>query len=500
MLSLFLTRFSSAIEAYKTGPYTFNIYDQVDSGNKSMIKQVYTKIAHVDIDAASQDKVKDISDLKDELDYKITTINDENKQYTIVRQTLTNIGKEGKRYDLCTVLVFAGAPDISFYSQVPNFGAYFYLGDFDSYVWVQQNHPSVTNGKLRGIGGDENVRFFTHSSSRDAFPLYWISESWTNNYLEPGQSVTISFMIHKNDYEPPLLNLEKDFIKDDYEPTEKIHIKGSFSYYYLNTYISANYNLVNKVSGMSVSNGVLKDFTTYFDKMADSFDIEIGPFAIGAYALIVYTRQGTNTLEQHIDITISPPNAKPKVTIFWPEYKYDIPETEITIQGYVSDPDARDKTIATAIYFNGKVIYSANVTNTDEIKTFKFTIPKDTPVGEYDIRFTANDGKLTTERKQTIIIRDNTVLSIDVEPKFEETYKKGDKLNFTAVVNDPDTDFESKFVIFVYYKDTLKPSLEKDNKDGMVRVPLQFSIPSDETEKVVTLKVKVTSTTEKAEK
>ncbi|KAI5534631.1 hypothetical protein TVAGG3_0400150 [Trichomonas vaginalis G3] len=82
-------------------------------------------------------------------------------------------------------------------------------------------------------------------------------------------------------------------------------------------------------------------------------------------------------------------------------------------------------------------------------------------------------------------------------------YNKGDKVNFTAVINDPDTNFDNKFTVSLFYNDKVKKTITSTNDAGLVRVPLDFTIPTTattETNTTAEIKIVVTTPTESSEK
>ncbi|KAI5534520.1 hypothetical protein TVAGG3_0398570 [Trichomonas vaginalis G3] len=166
----------------------------------------------------------------------------------------------------------------------------------------------------------------------------------------------------------------------------------------------------------------------------------------------------------------------------------------------VYDQDSGDKPLTSKGFLHHNAEVATQKLQQQDLKTFKFKVPKDTAAGEYEVKVTATDGKKIGTKKFTITIKNNTVLTIYFEPKLNATYNKGDKVNFTAVINDPDTNFDNKFTVSLFYNDKVKKTITSTNDAGLVRVPLDFTIPTTETNTTAEIKIVVTTPTESSEK
>ncbi|EAX87289.1 hypothetical protein TVAG_400000 [Trichomonas vaginalis G3] len=374
---------------------------------------------------------------------------------------------------------------------------------------VLQNHPWITSVNAQDFGLDGQPKFFTNNltvlkMSLDGEPgINWLAFSWLNNYIKEGESMTFSYLYYDKEYEPPILNLDKSLISEEVDSTEPIHLKGSFSHYGETLVAKAYYAIYEADSYKVVKSGSLGSFTVSKTKMSQDFDVFVEPpTQLGKYELEVYTYLPffKSYLSEYFYITVVPPNYRPKLFVLPPEYVYYIPDSEVSFLATVYDQDSGDKPLTAEVFFNNAEVVSQEVANNRDLKTFKFKIPKDTKADDYEVKVTATDGKKIGTKKFTITIKNNTVLTIDFEPKLNATYNKGDKVNFTAVINDPDTNFDTKFTVSLFYNTAMKTSLTSENKNGLVRIPLTFSIPSDEINTTAEIKIEVKTPTESSDR
>ncbi|EAY18430.1 hypothetical protein TVAG_046340 [Trichomonas vaginalis G3] len=505
-LSLF-SRASYALEAWKTGKYSYKIYDLDEyDENLTLSKKIHTKIAFKDVDESNQGDVVDISEV-DGLDYSFNIINDKDGKYIIVQQTLTNNRKERARFDLCTAIEFNFNEDgfSVTESYMPNFGFYLWVPGFGAYTWVQENHPWVTARHEKDFGEDSTPLYFTTRKNLDPNfdeAMTWMATSWTNNHMQPGDSVTFSYMIAKESYDPPFLKLDKTLIKKEYEDNEKIHLKGSMWTNLHDYRVQGKYEITNKQTKEVLTEEIIDFISDKNGAMSKDYDVEVGPLAIGEYTLRVtsYIFKLNDYLWEEVDFSVIKSNQKPKINIGDKGYTYYLPNSDVSFTAAISDADAGDKKIDVKVYLKNEMVIDKKVPNSLDQQKFTFKIPKNTEPGTYDVRITANDGKLTTDESFKIVVKLNSKLSIEIEIDKQESYKKGEKITFNAFITDSDTNFDSEFEIKVFYGDKLYTSTKKknDNPQG-IRVPFEITVPEDETQSPVRVRVQVTSLNENDE-
>ncbi|KAI5522751.1 hypothetical protein TVAGG3_0583720 [Trichomonas vaginalis G3] len=506
MIWTFLLQDARSIEAYQTGKFTYNIYHTEYGYNFTIVDQIYTKVAYEDIQRNNQDKVVNISDVPN-IEYSIDTYNDPDGNFTVIRQTIKNTATTKRRLDLCTAIKFKNYyPEDQDMSAQPinNFGAYIYTPAVE-FTWVYENHPNVTNKNEYSIGNGDNPKFFTNRNSEinpDGEDLKWLATSWTNNWLEPGKSSTFSFLIYYDEYNPPILKLQSELIGDEYDTEETIPIKGSFSSYVVDEPISARYEVYDPSSDNVILTDTLGSTRVTEDTTTVQFDQNIKVSQKGNFKLRVVTRneRTESELVWEKSVLIYGPNDKPKIIPLPLDYQYYIPKSDVNLAAYIYSKDTSVTEITTEVYFNNQKVLSQKFGNShNDSRTLSFKIPEGTAPGDYKIKIVATGGVLPAEKSFDIVVKDNSVLSIDLEGNFNLTFNKDDVVNFTAVVVDPDTNFDSKFTISLYYNKHQKTSISRSNSDGIIRVPMTVSIPSDEKETSAHISVKVKGTNEESE-
>ncbi|KAI5534590.1 hypothetical protein TVAGG3_0399600 [Trichomonas vaginalis G3] len=499
MFSILLAQLSLSVSGKVVGDNSYMIYDKDGRENYEIIKEPYTKVR---IDGVTKN-IKEATDLG----YSVEIYNDENSDYVIISQTITNKGSTEKKIDLCTALNLKDSIDNVEASSLTNFGYYLWWDQTNDLTLVLQNHPWVTDISAQDFGIEPEPRFFTNNEKileyDSGFPeIQWISFSWLNKYIQPGKSITLSYMFYEETYQPPLLKLDKSLISEETDSTEVIQVKGSF-YFLVEPYtVEAGWEIHDSKDKI-IKYGSLGKFTVSEKQTSMDFDVSITPpTELGKYTLYVYTYTNGlgSLLYEEFTITVVPPNYRPKLYIVPSEYLYYIPDSEVSFLASVYDQDSGDKPLTAKVFFNNAEVATQEVANSKDLKTFKFKVPKDTAAGEYEVKVTATDGKKIGTKKFTITIKNNTVLTIYFEPKLNATYNKGDKVNFTAVINDPDTNFDNKFTVSLFYNDKVKKTITSTNDAGLVRVPLDFTIPTTETNTTAEIKIVVTTPTESSEK
>ncbi|EAX78915.1 hypothetical protein TVAG_369130 [Trichomonas vaginalis G3] len=467
-----------------------------------MVENVTTKV-RIDGVESNIEKVTD-------LDYSLQIENHKNLLYTVVKQTITNKGSNEKKVDFCTAMLFKAEDKEVIAQTLANFGYSLWWKEITDLTLVLQNHPWVTDVNAHDFGSDDVPKFFTNTDKilenvddNDDLPsILWVSFSWLNKYIQPGQSITFSYLLHKGKYEPPFLFLEKSLIPEETDATEVIQIKGKFSFLVDGCDAEAGWKLRTS-NDKIIRNDTLGNFTVSEKQTSMDFNVSITPpTKPGKYTLYVYTYTNGlgSLLYEEFPITVVAPNYRPKLYVLPPDYTYYIPDSEVSFLASVYDQDSGDKPLTAKVFFNNAEVATQEVANSTDLKTFKFKVPKDTAAGEYEVKVTATDGKKIATKRFIIQIQNNTVLTINFEPKLNATYNKGDKVNFTAVINDPDTNFDNKFTVSLFYNDKVKKTITSPNDARLVRVPLDFTIPTTETNTTAEIKIKVTTPTESSEK
>ncbi|EAY14613.1 hypothetical protein TVAG_393400 [Trichomonas vaginalis G3] len=498
MLSLLFAQLAVSIRGQKKDQHTFDILDYSDQKNKeiSIIKQLEIRFAQVDLGSKNASKfIKTIDDMKDILEHSVEVVNN-GDQYTVIKQTIKNIASKEQRIDLSTAIMFdEDDKEVETY-YISNFGIYLNLRLTHTKTWVFQNHPLVTNYNELSWG-KKTMRFFTDNSrflkEDKEYNTLWFAESWTNNWFQPGESKTFSFMIHDDDYQPPFLELDKSVIRHEYFTNQSIQIQGAYYTNIIYSDISIRYRLFDS-TGKVVMEKILQQDSVTEGRTKFEFSKKIDPITTpGSYTLVIISSNDkyNYTLEYPIEITVDYPNAKPRIIIFDQDKTYFIPNTDAVFTASITDANSADKTIDTRVYFDGKEVFTKAFPNTADNKTISFKIPKDAKPGIHELNFTASDGKKVTITTLKITVKDNTVLSVDFEPKLKESYHKGDKISFNAYIVDPDTNTDTSFKVSLLYGETFKQSKHVENLQGEMRIPLSLTIPETETSTKGTITVKV---------
>ncbi|EAY16177.1 hypothetical protein TVAG_340710 [Trichomonas vaginalis G3] len=304
-------------------------------------------------------------------------------------------------------------------------------------------------------------------------------------------------MFHDNEkYQPPYLTVNKNVLKKEYSNKEKIHAEFTYQ--------------KNEAKSLPVT-GAAKIFqvgakvplkSETFKNAENNGDIKVDldPVPPGDYVLVLSAEYGSeyDQSNEYRHYFTVPANKKPIVEMVDQGYEYYIPNTDVTFKAKITDQDKDDTKFTTQVFFDGKVVQEINdLQNSEDVKTFSFKIPPRTKAYTYDVKLVVSDGKDSTEHEFKIKFKSNSKLSVSYELKEELTaYNPGDKVELTAVVVDPDVNFDSKFTISVLYGDTQKLKEEKKNENGIIRVPITIEIPADEKSTAVDVKIKVQSQNE----
>ncbi|EAY15854.1 hypothetical protein TVAG_160270 [Trichomonas vaginalis G3] len=232
MFSLLLLPLTRSLYGEIISKYDYQFFDESYSDDLGLIKKLYTKVRY-------DGSIKNIQDASD-LDYMVNISHYHTDNYNVyftVKQTITNKGTTEKKIDLCTAMVFNEMDKFVDSYTIPNFGWSLYFTETFYNTIVLQNHPMVTNVNAQDYGLDEEPRFFTNNLTAlkmtvtDSRGINWLSFSWLNNYIKPGESVSFTYLYFDKEYEPPLLQLDKSLITEEVDSTEPIHLKGSYSHY-----------------------------------------------------------------------------------------------------------------------------------------------------------------------------------------------------------------------------------------------------------------------------
>ncbi|EAX67454.1 hypothetical protein TVAG_517600, partial [Trichomonas vaginalis G3] len=116
MFSILLAQLSLSVSGKVVGDNSYMIYDKDGRENYEIIKEPYTKVR---IDGVTKN-IKEATDLG----YSVEIYNDENSDYVIISQTITNKGSTEKKIDLCTALNLKDSIDNVEASSLTNFGYY----------------------------------------------------------------------------------------------------------------------------------------------------------------------------------------------------------------------------------------------------------------------------------------------------------------------------------------------------------------------------------------
>ncbi|EAY06397.1 hypothetical protein TVAG_152040 [Trichomonas vaginalis G3] len=244
-------------------------------------------------------------------------------------------------------------------------------------------------------------------------------------------------MIYEGDYQPPFLYLDEVLPDQEADITEDIPITGVFAYIIPGDRVEAYWQFIDS-EGKVVKQESLGEFTVSIEQMFMDFDIKIKPpTKLGQYILRINAyAEGTDSLV-YVDypFTAVPANYRPKLYVLPPEYVYYISDSEVSFLASAYDEDLGDKQLTAKVFFNNEEVATQEIANSKELKTIKFKVPSNTAAGQYQVKVTITDGKKIATKRFIIVIQDNTVLTTAFEPLINKTYNKGDKLNFTAVIN-----------------------------------------------------------------
>ncbi|EAY00811.1 hypothetical protein TVAG_304520 [Trichomonas vaginalis G3] len=235
--------------------------------------------------------------------------------------------------------------------------------------------------------------------------------------------------------------------------------------------------------------------------MEAAFDKEVDvPSTPGVYYLDIEAISfGGYLAEYVVEITIIPPNAKPKIEIADKIYTYYIPGKEVVIKAKITDQDADDQKFLVQLFLDDKMMNEyKEIANNDEAKQYSFKLPDDTKEGLHKIKMTANDGKDTAEFTFDIKVKSNTKLSVSYEDaKTDISYKPGAAIGFTAVVFDPDVEYDSTFTLTIYFDGVQVGQTTRKNDGDLMRIPLAVTIPRNATAVSGKVEVVIESSNEK---